>query len=585
MSGNSFNIKRFWLELKRRRVVHGITFYVSASLVIIELINNLTEPFNLPTQLFTIVVIVLAVGFPLAVILSWLFDLTIKGVERTKPLSKDEEADTKVVPGAWRIATIVSFVVIAGLIVLNIVGINKQALASSVNSLVILPFSNYTGDEQLEYFVSGMHSSMVGGMGHVGCLRVVGETSANAYKDVDKPLVSIATELNVDAALEGTVMCLGDSICLQVKLISAFPEEKQLWVGNFKEEKGKIMSLCNQIAREVADVTKIKLTPEELEQLLNVRQHRPDLLEACYKGRFHMNQLTPEGVELGIKFYNDAIAIDSTDPLPYLGLALGYSLTGHISGVVPDAAERAIENAQHALSLDSTLAEAYVVLATRPLYTDWDFDAAERYLLRALELNQNIAIVHYHLGWLNMLSDDLEGAVAEFKISVEIEPMDVTYPNNLAGIYAWIGQYEKALEIVEKAFELNPIYPGAFYTQGFAYSGLGMHEEAIAAQEKGLAIAPGMENGLGVAYALAGQEEKALEIADTLISYNYPWYFWGIADIYAALGDYDNAIYWIEECYNQRHDFFPWFKNYVIFQPMSHDPRFIEIINRIDYPE
>ena len=112
-----------------------------------------------------------------------------------------------------------------------------------------------------------------------------------------------------------------------------------------------------------------------------------------------------------------------------------------------------------------------------------------------------------------------------------------------------------------------------------------MHEEAIAAQEKGLAIAPGMENGLGVAYALAGQEEKALEIADTLISYNYPWYFWGIADIYAALGDYDNAIYWIEECYNQRHDFFPWFKNYVIFQPMYNDPRFTEIINRIDYPE
>ncbi len=343
MSENSFNLKRFWLELKRRRVVHVITVYVSASLVIIELINNLTEPFNLPTQLFSIVVIVLAVGFPLAVILSWLFDLTSKGMERTKPLSKDEEADTKVVPGAWRIATIVSFVVIAGLIVLNIVGINKQALASSVNSLVILPFSNYTGDEQLEYFVSGMHSSMVGGMGQVGGLRVVGETSANAYKDVDKPLVTIATELNVDAVLEGTVMCLGDSICLQVKLIIAFPEEKQLWVGNFKEEKGKIMSLCSQIAREVADKTKIKLTPEELEQLLNVRQHRPDLLEACYKGRFHMNQLTPEGVELGIKFYNDAIAIDSTDYLPYLGLALGYSLTGHLSGVVPDAAERAIE--------------------------------------------------------------------------------------------------------------------------------------------------------------------------------------------------------------------------------------------------
>jgi tetratricopeptide (TPR) repeat protein len=585
MSNRPFSLKRFWLELKRRRVVNVTTVYISASLVIIELINNLTEPFNLPTQLFTIVVIVLAVGLPLAIILSWLFDLTSKGVERTRPLSEDEEAGAKAVPGAWRIATIISFVVIAGLIVLNIVGINNQAFAGTVKSMVILPFSNYTGDDQLEYFVSGMHSSMIGGMGQVSGLRVVGETSSNAYKDADKPLVAIVRELNVDAALESTVMCLGDSICLQVKLIGDFPEEKQLWVGNFKVPKSDIMGLNSQIVKKIADETKIKLKPEELEQLLNVRRHQPDLLEACYKGRFHMNQLTEEGVELGIKFYNDAIAIDSTDYMPYLGLALGYSLTGHLSGVVPDAGERAIENAHKALALDSTLAEAYVVLATKPLYTDWDFDEAERYLLRALELNQNIAIAHYHLGWLRMLGDDLEGAVAEFKISVEIEPMDVTYPNNLAAIYGWIGQYEEALKIVEEALELNPGHPGALSTLGAAYSGLGMYEEAIATQERVQTIAEGYENGLGVAYALSGQRDKALEIIDKLKSYGYSYFYWGIADVYAALGEYDSAIHWIDECYNARQDYFPWFKNYVMFQPMFNDPRFTEIINRIDYPE
>jgi len=474
--------------------------------------------------------------------------------------------------------------VIAGLIVLNIVGINKQAMASPVKSLVVLPFSNFTGDDQLEYFVSGMHSSMIGGMGQVSGLRVLGETSANAYKDVDKPLVAITRELGVDAALEGAVMCLGDSICLQVKLISALPEEKQLWVGNFREEKGKFMNLCSQIAREVADETEIKLTSEDLEQLLNVRRHQPDLLDACYKGRFHMNQLTREGMELGIRFYHDAIAIDSTDYLPYLGLALGYSLAGHTSGVIPDAAERAAENALHALALDPDLPEAYVVLASHPLYTDWDFDAAEKYLLHALDLNQNIAMAHYHLAYFSLLSDNLEKAVAEMKIAMEIDPMDVTYPTNVAAMFAWVGQFEEALKEVEKALELNPVYPMALWVKGMAYSGVGMHEEAIATQEKGLAISPGFENGLGVAYALAGENDKALEIAETLISYNYAWYTWGIADIYTALGDYDNAVHWIEEAYNQRQDFFPWFKNYVIFQPLHNDPRFTEIINRIDYP-
>ena len=169
-----------------------ITVYASSAFIIIELINNLSEPLKLPVNLLTIVVIILAVGFPLAIILSWLFDLTSKGVERTKPLSEEGPAEVTAIPSAWEVATIVSFVVIAGLIVLNILGINKQAHAASVKSLVVLPFSNYTGDDQLEYFVDGMHSSLIGGIGQLSGLRVKGETTANAYKEGNKSLPGIA---------------------------------------------------------------------------------------------------------------------------------------------------------------------------------------------------------------------------------------------------------------------------------------------------------------------------------------------------------------------------------------------------------
>ena len=116
-----------------------------------------------------------------------------------------------------------------------------------------------------------------------------------------------------------------------------------------------------------------------------------------------MNKLTPEDFERGLKFYNEAIAIDPADPLPYIGLALGYSTAGHVSTVAADAANRAIAYARQALSLDSTIteaADAYVVLATKSLYTDWDFPATERYLKHAMELNPNKPMVHYHYGWL-----------------------------------------------------------------------------------------------------------------------------------------------------------------------------------------
>jgi len=585
MSGPSFNLRRFWLELKRRKVIHVITVYASSAFVIIELINNLSEPLNLPVNLLTIVVIILAVGFPLTIILSWLFDLTSKGVERTKPLSEEVPAEATAVPSAWKVATIVSFAVIAGLIVLNIVGINNQAYAASVRSLVVLPFGNYTGDDQLEYFVDGMHSSLIGGIGQLSGLRVLGETTANAYKKGDKSLPVIASELNVDAALESTVMCLGDTICLQVKLVSTFPEERQLWVGNFKEEKSEIMNLYNRIIRQIASEVKIKLTPSEKTQLTSDRKRNPALLEAIYKGRFYMNQLTPEGFELGIKFYDEAIAIDSSDPLPYLGLAHGYSLAGHVSGIVPNAAELAVENAHKALAIDSTLAEAYVVLASGPLYSEWDFAKAERYLRRALELNQNIAMAHYHYGWYWLAANNLEKAIAEFEISKEIDPVDVTYSANLAGAYVWIGQYEKALEEIENALKLNPVYPMAIWAQGTAMAKLGRTDEAIEIHEKGLAVSPGFENGLGTAYALAGQSEKALEVIAGLEELDLTWYTWAIAEIFSALGEYDSAIYWIEEAVDRRHDFAPWFKVYALYQPLYEDPRFQEIVNRINYPE
>ena len=115
-------ISQFWQELKRRRVVHVITVYASASFLLIELVNNLTEPLNLPSSLATIVIIVLSVGFPLAIILSWLYDLTSEGVKKTKPIKEVKEVERTVVPNAWKIATYISFAVIVGLVTFNIIG-------------------------------------------------------------------------------------------------------------------------------------------------------------------------------------------------------------------------------------------------------------------------------------------------------------------------------------------------------------------------------------------------------------------------------------------------------------------------------
>lgn len=151
-----------------------ITLYASAAFVIIELIGNLCEPLNLPTSLSTIVIIVLAVGFPPAIILSWLYDLTSGTFERTRPMEDIQEEEKAKVPNFWKIATYVSFLVIAGLVVFNIVSRGDVLKPGMIQSLAILPFDNYTGDEKLDYVAAGMHSALIGDMGKLGALRVTG---------------------------------------------------------------------------------------------------------------------------------------------------------------------------------------------------------------------------------------------------------------------------------------------------------------------------------------------------------------------------------------------------------------------------
>ena len=249
MPANYNKLSRFWQELKRRRVLHVISVYASAAFVIIELINNLADPLNLPSNLLTIVVIILAVGFPLAIILSWLYDLTSKGFEKTKQLSEIGDEETIVVPNAWKIATWISFVMIIGLVVLNITGRRDLVKPGSIEALVVLPFDNFTGDEGLDFFVQGMHASLIGELGKIGGLRVTSKYTSSTFKESDLSIPEIAKRLHVDAAVEGAAISLGDTIELQIKLIVAFPREKQFWTADYTEPRSQILNLYNRITK------------------------------------------------------------------------------------------------------------------------------------------------------------------------------------------------------------------------------------------------------------------------------------------------------------------------------------------------
>jgi TolB-like protein/Tfp pilus assembly protein PilF len=450
-------ISRFWQELRRRRVIHVITVYASAAFVLIELVNNLTEPLKLPERLSTIVIIVLGVGFPLAVVLAWIYDLTPEGIEKTRTKDPSGDPEKTSVPNAWRIATYVSFVVIAGLVTLHILGGTKELKAGDIQSLVILPFDNFTGDDALEYFVSGMHASLVNDMGQISGLRVISKTSASAYRGSGLTATQIAQELKVDGVVEASVLCLGDSMCMQFRLINATGEEEQLWTADYREEKSQILNLYNRITRQIADEVKIELLPGEESRLSKDRIVDPDAYDAFLKAQYYWERLTAGGLDSAMFYYRQAIELDPDWADPYSGMAMTLGAIGNFSAGQEDPnMSGAFDYLDKALALDPDAAYSHYV---KGIYAVWPFyrwEEGEQEFLRCLELNPSDALCRIYYAHLLMILQRFDESLEQARLALELDPLRPLVLGLYGVVMNFMGYYPEAIEQAEKALSIDP---------------------------------------------------------------------------------------------------------------------------------
>lgn len=474
MAGNSNRLSQFWQELKRRRVVHVITVYASASFVIIELVNNLTEPLNLPSSLATIVIIALAVGFPLVIILSWLYGVTSEGVEKTKPLSEIQEKDKTVIPNAWRVATYVSFVLIIGLVVMNIMGSTDQLRPGEIESILILPFKNYTGNDQLDIIISGMHSSLISDVGRV--VKVISKTTSDVYKDTDKTLAQIASELGVDIVVEPSVLCVGDSICFNLAMNT--PEEKQLWNAEYRESKGRIPNLHNQVTKQIADHLKIELTRDEESLLAELREIDGEAVEAYYIGLHYLDMIDKNSLQKAIEYFNKAIETESQWAEPYAGLSSAYAYQMQMSFISPSLAIPMIyENLNKALELDLNSSLAHSTKAVIAVWTEWNWKKAEEEFVKSLDLNPSNAECRMFYAHLLVILQKPDEAVRQAKLAIELDPLR-PFILGLGGVVmSSVGDDESAIALFENALSIDPDHRFAIYGLSGTYRQMGNYEK------------------------------------------------------------------------------------------------------------
>jgi TolB-like protein/Tfp pilus assembly protein PilF len=452
---------------------------------------------------------------------------------------------------------------------------------SSIRSLAVLPMENLSHDPEQEYFADGMTDELTTELAHIGALRVVSRTSAMRYKRTTKTLTQIARELQVDAVIEGSVLRSDGSVRINTQLVQAEPD-RELWAHSYQRELKDVLHLQGELARDIAEQIKIKVTPQEERRLATARTVDPGSHEAYLKGLYHWNKGTEEHYRDARNFFQEAIALDPNYAPAYAGLADYFWATDELPPSL--AMPSARENVLKALALDDDLVDAHKTLAIIKFYGDWDWPAAEKEFKRALELNSSYSEGHrMYSVYLSALGRE-EDAFGEIQAAQRLDPLSLTTSLTGGWISYYARQYDRALQQCRAVLELDPNWSPAHECLGDTYSAKGNFSQGIA---EGQLAATGHDPvrlaGLGRSYALAGRESDARKILAELnqaskTEYIAPYFF---AIVECALGEKDRAFDWLEKGFNGRDPYLTRLRVDVAMDPLRSDARFKVLLQRV----
>jgi adenylate cyclase len=578
---------QFWHEIKRRNVHRSLAIYAGTAFIILEASDIIFPRLGFPDWAMDALLYLLILGAILSIVISWIYDMTPKGVEKTKALSEIQAGEKPVVSYRWKITTYVSLIVIVGLIIFNLAGGFKQLTAGSIQSLVVLPFDNFTGDEDLEYFVSGMHSSMIGDMGKIKGLRVISTTSSNKYRNMDMSVPDIATELLVDAVVETNVTCLDDRVCIQLKLITAFPEEQMLWSKTYDSEMSDILNLYNWVIKDIADEIQLPISSEQRKQLDQPRPIDPAAYELYLKGKFHMGFLTKESQQTALDYFTKATEIDQEYAAAYAGIAGVWGFLKQMDYVSPDEATPEIEKyMSKALQLESQDAEVYYFNGIKNVWTDFDWEAGEAAFKRCIEINPNYSEARAYYSHLMMLLKRPEEMREQMKLALEIDPNNPLI-QALATVELMIeSKFDMCINKARQLQLMMPNNPLLMLVLFQCYTEIGEFDLAIVELKKifsQLADDTVIETldreyrNEGFKKALTASADIWLErFSTTSAQHAYTLYAYG--------GNTDKALYWLEKAYIRKDPANPYIGVIPNLRPYHDEPRYIEIVQRMNLP-
>jgi DNA-binding winged helix-turn-helix (wHTH) protein/TolB-like protein/Flp pilus assembly protein TadD len=457
--------------------------------------------------------------------------------------------------------------------------------STTLVSIAVLPFKPLVADHRDESLEMGMADTLIVRLSNLSELTVRPVSSVRKFSGLEQDALAAGRELGVESVLDGQIQRWGDRIRVTARLISV-SNGKQLWAGQFDEKFTDIFTLQDLISEKVTSALALKLTGEEQRRLTKHYTENAQAYQMYMFGRFYRNKRTENGSKMAIEYFEDAIANDPNYALAYSGLSESYVGLAVFGAMSPkDAFPKARDAALKALEIDDRIAESHVAVAHFKAQSDHDWSGAEREYQRAIELNPGYADAHRLYAILLMEAGREDEAFAKIKRALEIDPTSVLYNATLGFLHYWARRYDQAIEQLGKTIDMESGHWLAHYWLAQVYAQKGRYSEALSEAQKAwdLSDDSGSSWVLGYVYAVAGRRAEAQQQINELLKLSKQRYVppYDIAQIYAGLGDKDQAFAWLEKADEDRSRGMDYLNLNPAFDTLRSDARFLALTKRI----
>jgi TolB-like protein/DNA-binding winged helix-turn-helix (wHTH) protein len=490
--------------------------------------------------------------------------------------------------GNWQIAGLVAAAALAA-------GVLSLALLyrhPDADSVAVLPFTNASGDANTDYLSDGITESLIGNLAHVPQLKVKSRSSVFRYKGKDVDAQKAGNELGVSALVSGRVTSRGDSIEVSAELINV-RDNTEIWERHFSGKTPDIVSLQIQIAGDIAEKLRSKLSSAEKQQVTRQGTQNPEAYELYLRGRYAWNNRTHGELEKAISYFNEAIAKDPDYALAYSGLADAYNVLPNYGGNQNEDFSKSNAAARKALELDPMLAHPHAVLGNNEMQYDWDFAGGEAEFKKSFELDPNDATARqWYADDIAMIGGREQEALAQVNRAQELEPQSPIISRVVASVLVWTRHFDQAIAVCTKLAKNDPTFAIAHDCLAQAYWGKRMYSKVIEEWQiyGQLSGFPGdiesaavMERG----FQSAGWKGALTRVIEYRTAQRKTTYYSAfiIATFYADLGDKEQAFHWLNTAY-QEHDWLLISLNTNFrLDSLRSDPRFAELVRKVGLPQ